>query len=173
MLASFLQSLLIVTFLVSGMAKLFGFEDFMKTFEQLEIKTAYARLLAPMVILLEILAPILLIMSQTQMYSYMIVIFLLVCFSWSVYRAYSRQLKVACNCFGNLQQETFGWNTVFRIVLLLAIVIYLITTRTTVDWFSYPAEDIVYAFIGSVGTLLIYMMLPYALFGKVGGRSSN
>lgn len=58
MLASFLQSLLIVTFLVSGMAKLFGFEDFMKTFEQLEIKTAYARLLAPMVILLEILAPI-------------------------------------------------------------------------------------------------------------------
>lgn len=173
MLASFLQSLLLVTFLVSGVAKLFGLEDFMKTFEQLEIQTPLVRLLAPMVILLEITAAILLIMPQTQMYAYMIVIFLLACFSWSVYRAYTRQLKVACNCFGNLQQETFGWNTVLRIALLLIVAVYLIATGTTVDWLTYPIEEVLYALVGSVSVLIIYMMLPYAIFGRVGGQASK
>lgn len=173
MLASFLQSVLFVTFLVSGVAKLFGMEDFMKTFEQLEIKTSLARLLAPAVILLEIMASLLFILPQTQLVAYMIILFLLACFSWSVYRAYTRKLKVACNCFGNLQQETFGWNTVIRIVLLLAVDGYLMATGTTVDWFAYPLEEILYALVGSIGVLMIYMMLPYALFGRVGGQASK
>jgi len=91
MLASFLQSLLLVTFLVSGVAKLFG----------------------------------------------------------------------------------LGWNTVLRIALLLTVAVYLIATGTTADWLTYPIEEILYALVGSVSVLIIFMMLPYAIFGRVEGQASK
>lgn len=172
MLATFLNVLLLVIFLLSGLAKLADFNNFNRTIDQLEVDKRLVQPLASAVVVFELAATILLLFPQTQFYAYLLVLFLLGGFSWSIYRAYTRQLKVACNCFGNINAESFGWNTALRVVLLLAVTLYLISMGTSVDWTTYSIEDLVYAVVGSVGLLLVYNLLPYALLGLTGAKDS-
>lgn len=173
MIYPFLQFLLLVTFLLSGFGKLISFTDFKKTIEQLEINRRFVLPSAAVLVLLELSVSILLIFSGTQYLAYLIILFLLGCFAWSIYRAYNRQLKVACNCFGNINPESFGWNAVLRVVLLLVVTLYLLSTGTTIVWAEYPIEDIYYAGVGSIGVLLVYSLMPYAAIGTLASDGSK
>ncbi|MDQ0115495.1 MauE/DoxX family redox-associated membrane protein [Paenibacillus harenae] len=161
----FLQIMMLITFLISGIVKVFGFKDFMKTIEGLKVHKRLILPAASSVVLLELTVPVLLFISKTQRFSYYLIVILLICFAWSIYQAYTLQLRVSCNCFGNINPELFGWNTVLRVTLLLSVTFYLLISDTTTQWIEYPPEDLLYAIVGSLGVLLIYTLLPYALFG--------
>ncbi|MBD3919943.1 hypothetical protein H8B09_14360 [Paenibacillus sp. PR3] len=174
--AFLLQTLLLFTFLISGLAKLFGFEQFKLTFEHLSINKRLIRPFAIGVVLLELTASVMLFFAMTQFIAYLLILLLLCCFLWSIYRAYRLQLDVKCNCFGNLNPESFGWNTLLRVVLLLIIDQYLLFSGASIKWMSFKFLDIFYVATSSLGVLLVYILLPYALFGfvnrevkKVGG----
>jgi hypothetical protein len=169
----FFQFLLFVTFLLSAFGKIVSFKDFEKTIDKLEINNQLVFTGAVVVILLEFSVSIFLIFSETQQLAYLIILILLSCFSWSIYRAYNRQLKVVCNCFGNINPESFGWNTVVRVILLLIVTLYLLSMGTKTAWADYSFEDIFYAGAGSIGMLLVYSLLPYAAFGAIGGNETK
>lgn len=165
MLSSFFICLLLVTFLLSGIAKIVGFEEFKHTIKELELHERLVFPSAIAVVLLECAISAMLLFPQMQGMAYILIFLLLAAFTWSIYRAYTRQLRVACNCFGNLNPELFGWNTVLRVIMLFVVTLYLFSMGTKTVWADYPYEDIFYAGVGSIGVLLVYSLLPYAAFG--------
>lgn len=169
MVGSFVQSLLLVTFLVSGLAKIFAFREFKSTIIQLEIQERYVNSLASSIVLLEVAASILLAFSATQWAAYWLILFLLGCFAWSIHRAYRRQLQVHCSCFGRISAESFGWSTVVRVALLLVLVTYLLLMGIRTDWFDASGEELGNALLGSIGSLLLFSLLPYAIHGSIQG----
>lgn len=169
----FLQFVLLVTFLLSAVGKLVGFEHFKQTIEGLKINRRLVIPGAVIVIVLELAVAALLLFSKTQYVAYVLILVLLGCFSWSIYRAYNRQLVIACNCFGNMNSELFGWNTVFRVVTLLVINLYLLMTGTSISWMDFSVEEFFYALTGSIGALLLYFLLPFAVLGIVVGEDTK
>lgn len=162
----FLHLFLAILFIISGCAKLMNYKDIYTTIEKLGVHWRLLKLAAIGVPILEVGSASLLLYPATQMLAKWLILFLLATFAWSIYRAMTGKKKIACNCFGSLSSEQFGWGTSFRLALFLVINLFLLYSGNASIWEYISWTEAVYAAVSTIGLLFIYFLVPFIVSEK-------
>lgn len=149
---------LISVFILSGIMKLIQPKSFRKTLDDLQFPKFISGTLTYLVPLLECAAAVLLIFPETRIVGELLIVALLIGFTFSVWKAARLKSAVACNCFGNLIPETIGLKTFYRIVVLL-IIDAAIFIFQEIEYLSGTITDWILAALLSVTVIALYSLL--------------
>ncbi|MBP1993581.1 MauE/DoxX family redox-associated membrane protein [Paenibacillus eucommiae] len=157
--ASFFQIFLFIMFLLSGFLKLLDIKSFQSTLNQLNIIPKLVKLLSYMVPLLEILSAVLLLFETTRWIAECSLFCLCGAFVWTVYQSISKSKKIECNCFGNLGSETLGSITIVRIMLVVAMTLFLMVSGQNTDLYALSKTDWIGSISISIGIIVLFSLL--------------
>ncbi|WP_409345523.1 MauE/DoxX family redox-associated membrane protein [Paenibacillus sp. MBLB4367] len=158
---------LFIVFTFSGVSKLMKLRDFEATLEQLGLMNRFGTAAKYFVPLLEIAAAAFLIFRVTRGYGELLVIILLFCFGWAVWRAMHNAQKIECNCFGELAPEKFGWSTLIKISVILTLTVILVISKEEIDYNNSSSFDLVNAIFLSVSIILNYALMTSIIDSRV------
>ncbi len=119
--------LYILLFVYASISKLLDFENFRVQLAQSPLLSAYAGLIAPLVILVELFIVLLLCLKGTRLIGLYGSFFLMVAFTVYIYLILNYSDFIPCSCGGII--EKLGWtehlifNTAFAVLALVAIVL--------------------------------------------------
>lgn len=119
--------LYILLFVYTSISKLLDFDNFRVQLAQSPLLSAYAGLIAPLVILVELFIVLLLCLKGTRLIGLYGSFFLMIAFTVYIYLILNYSDFIPCSCGGII--EKLGWtehlifNTAFSILALVAIVL--------------------------------------------------
>ena len=164
-LALFLKVFLITILFTSALLKAYSYKDFINTLEQLKFRKIYARVISILILTYEMTIAILL-MFRKMIIAEVMLITLLIMFSFGVIRARKIGKKIRCNCFGKLTDEFFGLNTIFHILVMLTATVILYLNNDLLlsnsSFFNY-----IMSVLTSLGIILIYALINQLFKYKV------
>lgn len=156
--AIIINTFLAVVFILSGISKMFNLKSFRETLTQLRIGRNLSSVIAICLPICEIITCILIIIPKTQFVGLISVFFLSGSFLWATWRARGR--SVECNCFGGVVSEHFGRITYYKILLLIALDLLIITMFSSpIAVYRLSFLEIVSALFTSGGVILVYSLL--------------
>ncbi|WP_396021480.1 MauE/DoxX family redox-associated membrane protein [Brevibacillus brevis] len=153
------QTLLIVTFLMSGLAKIIRIKDFHNTLSQLNHSAMIVKLALFTVPSAEIITSILLFNKNTIVYGLILIFALSLTFIIETIRILRLKKDVECNCFGTIINEKMNLVTIIKNIIILFISLYLLFNGNTVFEYSYKVSEIISAVLFVIGVHLIYFTL--------------
>lgn len=111
-------------FISSGGVKLLYLDSFKNTINSLLDR--WASFLSILVPIAELVVGVLILSNHFKKLGEIGLLILLIVFAIATSLALSKKKKISCGCFGDLVSESFGWNTVFKIIVLFFLDTYLI-----------------------------------------------
>lgn len=122
--------LYVLLFVYTAINKLLGFESFGIQLAQSPLLSAYAGLIAPSVIIAELLIVLLLCVKTTRFMGLYASLFLMVAFTVYIYLILNYSDFIPCSCGGLIEELSWTEHLVFNIVFIaLALVAILLTEK--------------------------------------------
>ncbi len=149
--------LLSVLLLFAAIPKWVGRADFLVTLKRLGISGKLASLVIWILPLAEVVVGIGIWFEELRMLSLIGLFMLTASFLWAIVRGKSKKLK--CNCFGSMIDEQFGWKTAVRVILMIAIGLFVLYKKSIIPNTSdMELTDLLWSFILSVNLFGSYVL---------------
>ncbi|EKN70786.1 hypothetical protein P9E76_21490 [Schinkia azotoformans] len=150
----FLRLFLSTIFFISASMKLFSVEQVKRTIRNLGFNDALWILI---VIVEYAIAGILLV--DNYYYFLFFIALLLIFFLFLNIKTMLEKKNIKCNCFGDFSNESFGIHTIFRIMLLLSSVLYLIYIKDQSRVLELPFLNMIAYSLLFTGILISYLLI--------------
>lgn len=157
-LAAMTQVFLAIIFTLSSVLKIINRGAFEEVLGELFSSTRLVTTGVWLIPIAELLGGILLLVKGREIIGQIVLLSLMAGFSWAHWSVISRRKRVACNCFGTLVADTFGWKSATRILVLLVLVVYLIMSGDS-GLHEFALVDWANASFMSVGILFVYSLV--------------
>ncbi|WP_217559415.1 MauE/DoxX family redox-associated membrane protein [Paenibacillus sp. GbtcB18] len=154
---AWIQMFLALILVTSALPKLTGLTAFKKTLKRLGV-TDKLVMLAIGIPLLELAAAVLILVSPLRFAGEVAILALLGCFLWATYKGMTGKAPVECSCFGSLTSETFGWTTLARIAVMLALDLILVFIPDAAGLADASLAETLLYFTLSISALLFYIL---------------
>lgn len=154
--------LLVMVMVIAGLSKLTGQRMFGRTLLALGLTPWMTRALTPIIPLLEVATGVALFARPDSYWAQGALLMLLSGFTWAAIRAWRVKDPVPCSCFGPLMAEKLGATTGARIVLLLALDVYLVYEAEKISIRAVSGLDIAAGLMTSMGLIMAYPVAAMA-----------
>lgn len=152
--------LLIVTFIFSGVVKLFALQNFKSTLESLRLPVRRFPFIPASICVFEILTASCLLFSVSRVFGQLAIFVMVIGFIWAIYQAKVVQKeKISCNCWGNMTSETLGTSTMIKITILTLLNGYVLwdAPQLTIAEKT-PSTDHILYFLFALGTIFLLLL---------------
>ncbi len=158
-IGSFFQIFIAIIFSISAVAKLIALPSFRKTLENIGIPGKFRSFVSIVVPILELVISVMILWEVTLTFGLLLLFLLLLAFLGAVLYSFTKQNRISCNCFGSIADETLGWGTIVKIILLGASGVYVLWESQYSSIWNYEIIDVILTVFISIAVLIIYSML--------------
>lgn len=144
-IVSFMSYFLIMLFVYAAVSKLIVFQDFQVQLTQSPLLSAYANLIAYLVILVELVISVLLAAKKTRLVGLYLSYLLMVAFSLYIYLILNYSDFIPCSCGGVLESLSWNEHLWFNIIVccLTITAAYLLESNYKRFWFAFILTTII------------------------------
>lgn len=149
--------ILSIFFLVSGISKLFAIKSFKETLILLRFPEKYSSYFAFFFAFTELIVATGILVDSYRSYFLFIMLLIIISLILITTLSIKNNQRIKCNCFGNLTDESFGMGVLFKILIMLLMVLYLLFNGGYIWGSNY--NEIILLMLISVQVFLSYIAL--------------
>lgn len=158
MLIPYLIFVLAGVFVAAAIPKLYSSTEFMKTLYGIGIPHRYRHFAAVAIPITELAISFLLLIPATRDIGNIGLLLLLLSFIVITVKAIVQKKRIKCNCFGSIMPSELGWTGLIRLMILMAMSIYVLIGQD-INSYDRPIEETFNQITASIGILFLYAMV--------------
>lgn len=158
MITPYLVFILAAIFIAAAIPKIISSEEFMKTLYGIGLPIRLLRITAIAIPVAETLFVIMLLLPQTYVVGGICLLVLQLSFSVITVKAIVQKKKIKCNCFGNIMPGELGWAGLVRLIILIAITVYVVNGSDSIVY-DQPVDETFYQIVSSLGVIALYAVI--------------
>ena len=158
MISVFIQLILVLTFAVSSISKIFGYTEFRNVLNQFGFSGLRSHYLAVAIILCETLASAFMLTQSLFYLGLLMTIGLSVVFVGASMFAMFRKQNILCSCFGDWLPDRLGKATLVKAGAIALLALFLIASSTENPLYELHLEEALFALLPACGVFLLYAL---------------